>query len=148
MSFVDLVFVPSQQGWQVAFRPNTPHPSFSQYSTWVNVRPLRALCLCFVVAVTAASLESPDDIWWTQVLGRQMKSSSYACRLIDKQTQFSVGCQQYMHTHLMSPVLAITSGTANDRPCHILKWCEHSCNLIFQFPARIGHIISNCCHLL
>lgn len=76
-----------------------------------------------------------------------MKSSSYACRLIDKQTQLSVGCQQYMHTHLMSPVLAITSGTANDRLGHILELCEHSCNLIFQFPATIDHI-SNCCHLL
>ena len=45
----------------------------------------------------------------------------------------------------MSLVLAITSGTTNKRPSHILRLCDHSCNLVSQFPTEIGHTISHSC---
>lgn len=70
------------------------------------------------------------------MLANQMKSSSYVCGLIDKKMQFSMGCQHYMRTHLMSPVLAITSGMANNRPCHMLRLHEHT--YISQFYTDMG----------
>lgn len=84
----------------------------------------------FVAAVTAASRDSPVTIPWTQVLASQMKSSSYVCCLIDKQRQFSKGCQEYTHTHLMSPALAVTSGMANSRLCRILRLHEPCCSFV------------------
>lgn len=144
-SFVHFIFVSLQQGQQVAFKPNTPRPPLSQYSPELTldhfVRSLHVL----VCSDSHLPWKSCDYIGWTQVLGSPMKSSSNVCCLIDKQRQFSVGCQQYMLTHLMSPVLPITSGATDNRLCHFLRLCEHSCNLIFQFPARIDHTISDCC---
>lgn len=63
------------------------------------------------------------------MLASQMKSFGYVRRLIDKQRQFSLGCYRRMHTHLMSPALAITSGAAND----ILRSHEHSCKFLRMF---------------
>ena len=67
------------------------------------------------------------------MLASQMKSSSYVRCLIDKQRQFSVGCQHYMHTHthLMSPVFwPLPLAQLTRERCRILRLHNHSCNLI------------------
>lgn len=132
-SFMCLAFVPLEQWWQVAFWPDK-HPPLSQYSPELTLDHLcHTVCVCVFCGCCDSCLpwQSCDYIRWTQVLASQMKSFSYVCCLIDKQWQFSVGCQRCVHTHLMSPALAITSGTANDTPRHsFLRLRERSCNLI------------------
>lgn len=152
-SVVYLSFVSLGQRWQVAFRPNTHPTSSSQLThTWVNIRPLCTLCVCVFCGCCNSCLpwQSCDFTRWMdpgalkpdEVIQLWMLSNWQAEAIL-----YGLSALHALHTRLMSPVLAITSGMTN-RPYHILRLQEHSCNPISPFYADMGCAIIHMLYLL